>query len=113
MRDENNCPEKQVKYYGLKYKKIVNPTIERIYNLFCYWKIVWICLYIKQLYSRYVYIAFRKNGHVSTEVQLTLNKFQRFKILCIQIKVIEKKKKIMLETETRMFIFSCAYATMK
>ena len=43
-----------------------------------------------------------------------LNKFQVYKILHIQINVIEKKKKIMLETETRMFyfiMFICNYET--
>ena len=59
--------------YGLQYKKIAIPTIGKIYNLFCYWKTVWTCLYIKHLYSRYVYIAFRQNWHVSTEAKLILN----------------------------------------
>ena len=40
------------------------------------------------------------------------NKFCVYKTLIIQIKFIEKKEK-MLKTENIMFIFSCAYATMK
>ena len=45
------------------------------------------------------------------EAQLILNKFQVYKTLIIQIKFIEKKE-TMLKTESRMFVFSCAYATM-
>ena len=78
--------------YGFQYKKFANPTIGKLYNLFWYRKTVWICLNIKQLYSRCVYIAFRENLHVSTEAQLKLNNFQVYKILCIQINVIEKKE---------------------
>ena len=43
---------------------------------------------------------------------MILNKFQVYKILCIQINFIEKKE-IIFKTETIMFIFSCAYATLK
>ena len=32
-------------------------------------------MYIKQLYSRYAYIAFRENLHVSMDAQLKLNDF--------------------------------------
>ena len=52
------------------------PRIENIYDLFRYTrKKAFTYLYIKQLYSRYAYIAFRENWHVSMEAQLILNKF--------------------------------------
>ena len=59
----------------------------------------------KQLYSRYAFIAFRENGHVSTETQFILNTFQVNKILHIQIDIKEKKE-ITVPTETRIFILA-------
>ena len=46
------------------------------------------------------------------EAQLIFNRFQVYKTLIIHIKFIEKKE-TMLKTDSRMFIFSFAYATMK
>ena len=63
-------------------------------------------MYIKQLYSRYAYIAFRENVHVSMEARLMLNKV--CKTLCVVVKIIKKKT----NAQSRMFIFSCAYANM-
>ena len=41
------------------------PRIGKIYNLFRYIKKALTCLYIKQLYSRYAYVAFRRNLHIT------------------------------------------------
>ena len=68
-------------------------------------------VYKTTVYSRYAYIAFRENSHVSVAAQLIRNNFQIHKTLCNQVKII-KKKEIMLKTESRMFIFSCAFANM-
>ena len=51
------------------------------------------CLYIKQVYSRYAYIAFRENSHVSMEAQLILNNFLVYKSWGIQVKSYTKKNK--------------------
>ena len=96
---------------GSNVRKIANPTIGKIYNLFWYRKTVWTCLYIKQLYSKYVYIAVRENWHVFTEAQFILN-FQVYNILRIQINVIEKKENS-VQNRHQNVVFSCAYATMK
>ena len=49
-------------------------------------------MYIKQLYSRYVYISFREIRLVSTEAQLILNKFQVHILWRIQINALEKRE---------------------
>ena len=59
-----------------------------------------ICI-IKQLYSRYAYIAFRENLHVSMEAQLMLNKFEVYKTLCIQVKTIKKKDEDKTKAQSR------------
>ena len=48
------------------------------------------------------------------EAQLILNNFYVYKTLCIEVKSLKKKKrkKKMLKTESRMFLFSCSYAIM-
>ena len=61
--------------YGLQYRNFANPSIGKMYDLFRYMKKAWTCLYIKQLYSRYAYIAFRENLHISMKTQLRINKF--------------------------------------
>ena len=61
--------------YGLQYSIFANPNIGKINDLFRYRKKVRKGLYIKQVYSRYAYIAFRENLHISMEAQLILNKF--------------------------------------
>ena len=66
----------------------------------------------KTALSRYANIAFCENRHVSAEAQLILNSFQVYKILIIQITIIEKKENI-LKPESRMFMFLCAYATVR
>ena len=48
--------------------------------------------YTEQLYSRYVWIAFREDSHVSMEDQSILIKFQVIKTLSIQTNIIEKKE---------------------
>ena len=55
------------------------PSIGKIYDLFRYRKKAWTYLYIKQLYSRYTYIAFRENSHVSMEAKLILNNVKVYK----------------------------------
>ena len=77
--------------YGLQYSIFANPNIGKINDLFRYRKKFRKGLYIKQVYSRYAYNAFRENLHISMEAQLILNKL--YKTLCIQVKVIKKKKK--------------------
>ena len=57
------------------YSIFANHGIGKIYDLFRYRKKAWTCLCIKQLYSRYAYIAFRENLHVAMEAQLVLTKF--------------------------------------
>ena len=64
---------------------LANPRFGNIYDIFRYRKKAWTCLYIKQLYSRYAYIAYREYSHVSMEAQLILNNFLVYKTLCIQV----------------------------
>ena len=50
-----------------------NPAIGKIFDLFRYRKKALTCPYIKQLYTRYAYIAFRENLHVCMEARLIIN----------------------------------------
>ena len=47
-------------------------------------------MFIKQLYSRYAYIAFRVNLHISVEAHLIL-KFYVYRTSCFQVEIIKKE----------------------
>ena len=70
----------------------VNPSTGKTYDLFRYRKKPWTCLFIKQLYSRYAYIAFRENSHLSMEAQLILNHFLVYKNFMYSDEIIKKRK---------------------
>ena len=89
----------------------VNPSTGKTYDLFRYRKKPWTCLFINQLYSRYAYIAFRENSHLSMEAQLIRSHFLVYKNFMYSDEIIKKENK-MLKTKSRMCIFSSDYANM-
>ena len=79
--------------------------IRKIYNLFRYYKTVWTCLYIKQLYSRYLYIATARKSACFYRGTVDNNVQNRSQNVCLHVHKTVKQKVIL-----RLFsVFKGAY----